>query len=60
MDRDEQVMLYYRALSLRRLMLHPRFPPAFLVDDNMLNTLADVLSAEDFDALLDKRDFLDE
>lgn len=60
MDRDEQVMLYYRALTLRRLMLHPRFPPAFLVDDNMLNTLADVLSAEDFDALLDKRDFLDE
>ncbi|MEE8435496.1 MAG: ATP-binding protein, partial [bacterium] len=60
MDRDEQVMLYYRVLTIQRLMLHHRFPPAFLVDDNMLNTLADVLPAEDFGALLDKRDFLDE
>lgn len=60
MNSDEQVMLYHRALYLQRLVLHHRFPPAFLVDDGMLNTLAEVLPDEDFDALLDKRDFLDE
>ena len=60
MDRNEESMLYYRALIFKRLLSHRRFPESFLTDDIFINGIAGLVPERDFDFLLKKQEALEE